>query len=69
LKKTKADINGLAAKNGGVIAYRIEIHSFGERDFETPGAHIYDQRFEFNGDRLVPTVIGSPYKPTEAFKL
>ncbi len=37
LKKEKADINGLAAKNGGVIAYRIELHSLGERDYDDSG--------------------------------
>jgi hypothetical protein len=61
LKKTSRDINGMAEKNGGVVAYRIEIFNSGNRLFDFPAVRLYDQRFEFYNGQLVPTVIEGPF--------
>ncbi len=51
-----ADVNGMEAKGGGLIVYRIEVY-----DPETATARFYDRRFEFNNDQVVPTVIEGPF--------
>jgi hypothetical protein len=61
LKVEKRDINKMADVDGGVIVYRIEVYSPGGRKAENPGARVYDQRFEFYGDKLVPTVVEGPF--------
>ncbi|VEN73194.1 conserved hypothetical protein [Candidatus Desulfarcum epimagneticum] len=62
LKKAKSDIADLAARGGGVIAYRLELYNIGApRLMETVAARLYDRRFEFYNGKLFPTVTEGPF--------
>lgn len=56
LMGSSIDVNRMAENDGGVVAYRLEIH-----DPQEARSHFYDSRFEFKGQKLVPTIIEGPF--------